>query len=130
MILRSIVLTPRKKLLLSLVIIAITGILSKMIHINTMPWINNSLGGSLYVVFFIFLVLFAFPGWRPLYVSFTVFALTSVLEITQILKYPFLEKIRATFIGHSLIGSTFNPLDFLWYLGGAIVALILIKLLF
>ncbi|MFZ5942018.1 MAG: DUF2809 domain-containing protein [Bacteroidota bacterium] len=122
--------TPaRIRLLLALVPVTAVGLMSKMVHIPHMAWIHNSLGGLLYVVFFILLLLLIFPSWKPLYAALTVFLFTSALEFAQLIHHPFLEAVRATRPGRALIGSTFNPADFTWYLAGAILGFLLVRLL-
>jgi uncharacterized membrane protein len=59
--------------------------------------------------------------------AFVVFMFTSVIEFTQLLDVHFLVFIRRSFIGRTLIGTTFSWQDFLYYFAGAVIGFSLIR---
>jgi hypothetical protein len=73
------------------------------------------------VVFFIFLASLVFPQTRAIKISLIVFIVTCALEFTQLIQTNFLNQLREYFIGHALIGSSFNLMDMPFYaVGGGI----------
>ena len=111
----------QKYILLILLILIPAGFLTKWQSFHHSPWISNSLGGVFYVIFFILVFKFINPKWKSFIISILVVLFTSSLEFTQLLKTPFLETIRSTFIGRTLIGNSFNVSDFLYYIIGGIL---------
>ncbi len=86
-------------------------------------WIGNYAGDIFYPMFWFFLVLFFWPQISPLKLASAVFLFSTAIEFTQLLSNPMLTKIRSTFIGRTLIGTGFAPLDILYYLIGCALAL-------
>jgi hypothetical protein len=84
-------------------------------------WVSDSVGGLLYVVFFVVLALAIRPRWSPAAVALTVLAITCTLEVLQRWHPAWLAPIRAHFLGHALLGSTFAWMDFPYYLAGALL---------
>ncbi|MBN2175710.1 MAG: DUF2809 domain-containing protein [Bacteroidales bacterium] len=113
----------RKRLiiLLSLIVITPIGFLSKFYEGPAQGWINNSIGGLLYEIFWCLVFGFILINVRPVKVAFWVFAVTSILEFLQLWHPPFLEYLRGNFIGRSILGSSFNLNDFPYYLAGSVV---------
>ncbi|MBN2349084.1 MAG: DUF2809 domain-containing protein [Bacteroidales bacterium] len=116
-------------LFISMLIIVPLGFFSKIYSGIADLWVHNSLGGVFYVLFWCLFVYFLFPGISFIKISIYVFIITSSIEFTQLIKTPLLNQIRSTFIGQSLIGTTFNSADFIYYFTGAFIAVIWIKLL-
>lgn len=75
----------------------------------------------LYVLFWIVVVTLVVPSLHPWTTACGVLLATCLLEITQLWKPPVLERVRQTFIGHALIGSTFEGWDLLHYGVGAVL---------
>jgi hypothetical protein len=83
-------------------------------------WVANSLGGVLYEVFWCLAVLALMPRLRAPTIAGGVVVVTAILEIAQLWHPPWLQAIRATFLGAALLGTTFVWSDFAYYLlGGA-----------
>jgi hypothetical protein len=113
--------SPRNIKLLTLALLIPLGLATKFYAGPGSQLVNNHLGGVLYVVFFIFLASLVFPKVRPLKISLIVFAVTCLLELTQMIQTTFLNQMREYFVVHALIGSSFNKMDLLYYLiGGGI----------
>ena len=85
-------------------------------------WVNDSAGGFLYVMFWVFVVLGLAPRLRSGPVSAAVLLATSALEILQLWHPAWLTAVRSTFLGHALLGSTFAASDFLYYAAGCLAA--------
>jgi hypothetical protein len=110
----------RMAAMISLALITPIGFAVKFYSGPAAPWVNNSLGGLFYELFWC-LVLFVFlPRLAPLKIAALVFGGTCMLELLQLWHPPFLETIRATFIGATLLGTTFAWSDFIYYLIGCV----------
>jgi hypothetical protein len=81
-------------------------------------WVNDYAGAILYEAFWIVLVAFIWPQASPAKVATGVFAATALLECLQLWQPPFLQAIRATWVGRTLLGTTFVWWDFLYYVLG------------
>jgi hypothetical protein len=92
-------------------------------------WVNHSLGGVIYVVFWILFFAFLFPRAKYWKVPAWVFVITSALETLQLWHPPFLQSIRATFLGHALLGNSFSWWDFLHYFLGTVLGLLYLNYL-
>lgn len=114
-------------LLLILLILIPVGFLTKWPSLHHPLWINNSLGGTFYVLFWILAFKFINPKWKLLYISILVVLITSALEFTQLLKTPFLETVRSTFIGRTLIRTSFNLSDFIYYAIGGFLGFVILR---
>ncbi len=112
-------------ILIELPIVTALGFISKLYKGIGHEWANNSLGGVFYVIFFILVFSLIVSKKKIWIISILVLLITSLLECLQLWKPPFLQLIRSTFIGASLLGTTFVPSDFIYYVIGAISGYIL-----
>ena len=113
----------------SLVVLVPIGFYSKLYDGPGHPWVNNSLGGILYVIFWCLFGYLVFPRARPRAIIVTVFIVTCILECLQPWQANFLEAIRSTFIGRTLIGTTFTWTDFPYYVIGCAISGFWIRIL-
>lgn len=90
-------------------------------------WVFNSLGGLLYVLFWCLLTGLIFPKTKPFKIVALVFILTSMIEFLQLWHPPFLQEIRKSFIGKTLLGNSFNANDFIYYLLGSLIGFLILK---
>jgi hypothetical protein len=97
------------------------GVATKLYSGPGAAWVNDSLGGVLYVVFWILLVTLLRPRWPPAPVALGVLLVTCALEVLQLWHPAWLAPVRASFIGHALLGNTFAWLDFPHYVAGALL---------
>jgi len=111
----------RGRYLVALAVVTPLGFLSKFYTGPGATWVADNAGGFLYVVFWIALVLALLPRLLGAAVAAGVLAATCALEFAQLWHPPLLERIRATFLGHALLGSTFAWSDFPYYFAGALV---------
>ena len=113
--------------LLSIFIITPLGFASKIYNGYGAKWLNNSFGGFLYEVFWclvISLILVKCKSWK---IAIFVFVSTSILEFLQLWHPIFLEIVRNSFIGRTIVGTTFVPSDFIYYIFGSFFGWILLK---
>lgn len=115
-------LAMRLRLLLVLAVVVPLGFATKFYAGPAQSWVHDHAGGFLYVVFWCLLALALRPELAPWLVGCVVFVITSLLEILQLWHPPLLEAVRATFLGHALIGSSFSWSDFPYYALGALLA--------
>jgi hypothetical protein len=106
--------------LVSLLVIVPLGFYTKFYTGLVAGWVNNSLSGVFYVIFWCLLVflLVPAPAWL---IATGVFVVTSLLEILQLSHHPVLEFIRGFFLGRVLIGTVFVWSDFVYYAFGCLL---------
>ncbi|MGB3401863.1 MAG: DUF2809 domain-containing protein [Microcoleaceae cyanobacterium] len=91
------------------------GIFSKYYQGLFQEWINNSFGGIPYIIAWTALILLIQPHFNPKKVAFWVLIVNVFIEFLQLWHPPFLQAIRATFLGRMLLGTTFVFSDFIYY---------------
>jgi hypothetical protein len=106
---------------ISLVIIIPLGFYSKFYIGPWATWVNDSLAGGFYVIFWILLVFLLFPKLNPVTVASWVFLITCGLEFLQLWHPPFLEYLRHFFLGQVILGTSFAWPDFSYYFFGSII---------
>lgn len=104
--------------LISLAVIVPIGFFSKFYHGPAAFWVNNSLSGVFYEIFWCLIGLIIFPKSRPLNIVIWVLSLTCFLEFLQLWHPPFLQILRNSFIGRTLLGTSFAWSDFPYYFIG------------
>ncbi len=122
--------SPKRIRLLTLVCLLLIiplGLASKFYRGWGETWVNNSLSGIFYVIFWCFVIFLIKPGFKPRNIAAGVFLVTAALEFLQLWQPPFLQGIRSTFIGVTILGNTFILSDFLYYLIGSILGWLLIR---
>lgn len=114
---------PRVYTLVSLAIIVPVGFGLKYYDGPYGPWVRNSLAGAAYEIFWCLALFFVWPrraAVNPIVIG--VLAVTCVLETLQLWHPAWLEAVRATFLGKALLGTTFQPTDFIYYVAGCGIA--------
>jgi hypothetical protein len=85
-------------------------------------WVNNYAAGVLYVIFWCLVAFFFSPRREHITrVAIGVFSVTSVLELLQLWHPAILHQVRASFLGRTLIGTTFAWWDFAHYAIGGVL---------
>ncbi len=107
----------------SLIIITPLGFLTKAYHGPAAHWVNDSLCGLFYVIFWCLVVFFFLPRTPPIKIALLVFFATDFIEILQLWHLPLLEYLRSYFLGRVVLGTTFAWSDFLYYALGAVLGL-------
>lgn len=115
--------------LASLLAVTPAGFYTKFYHGPGYYWVNNSLGGILYEIFWCLLVFFLLPRVKPFTIAAAVFIVTCVLECLQLWHPHFLGVVRANFMGSTLLGTTFVWSDFVYYIIGSFFGWIWMRLI-
>lgn len=119
----------KKWTFIAIAIIVPMGLYSKFYVGPASNWVNNSLGGVLYVSFWSLLFSVLLLGAKPWKIVSWVFLITCALEFLQLWHPSFLEAIRSNFIGVTLIGNSFSWSDIAHYVLGSLASLGLLKIL-
>ncbi|MFT6041502.1 MAG: hypothetical protein ACJAZ8_000736 [Planctomycetota bacterium] len=113
----------RSHYLLRLVIIVALGLGTMVYSGPGAEPVRQQLGGTFYVLAWIYLALCVRPDWSYLRVGLVVFALTCLVELSQLWHPAGLETVRGHWLGQLLLGSSFDWRDFLGYALGLLIAL-------
>ena len=105
--------------LLSLLIIIPVGFSSKFYKGPAALWVNDSLSGVFYEIFWCLLIFLFLPQALPEIIALSVLVLTCFLEFLQLWHPPFLEYLRSFFVGRTILGATFAWTDFSYYFLGS-----------
>jgi hypothetical protein len=104
--------------LLSLLAVMPLGFTAKFYAGPAATWVNNSLSGVLYEIFWCLLIFLFLPRARPQPIALFVLAATCLLEFLQLWHPPLLEAVRSYFLGRAVLGTTFTWWDFPYYFIG------------
>ena len=110
--------THRLVTVASLLIVVPLGFASKFYSGPGAWWLNDYAGGVMYEIFWCLVVSFICPRASAVLIAVCVFSATCFLEFLQLWHPRFLEVIRGTFMGRTLIGTSFSWWDFPHYLVG------------
>lgn len=102
----------------SLLIIVPIGFYSKFYTGPAATWVNNSLSGMFYEIFWCILVFLFLDKVKPWKIATFVLIITCFLEFLQLWRHPFLELLRRDFIGRTILGNYFAWSDFSYYFLG------------
>ena len=120
----------RRWIIFSLCIVTPLGFWSKSYTGPGFKWFNNYGGGVLYEVFWCLAVFFFVPSKKnALRIAAWVLIVTSLLEIMQLWRPEFLERIRETYLGAALLGTTFVWWDFPHYVLGCLIGFLLMRVI-
>ena len=118
----------RRKVFKYIIIITFLGLCSKLYSGYFEQWVNDSLGGVFYEIFWCLFLFFLIPLRKTISkISLIVFVFTCIIEFIQLWKHPYLEVIRGTFLGRTLIGTTFVVTDFIYYFLGSVTGWFVLK---
>jgi hypothetical protein len=106
---------------LSLVAVTVAGFYAKFYDGPGRVWVNDSLAGFFYVVFWCLLASLVFRRVGARRIAVVVLVVTSLLEVLQLWQPPFLVWLRSGFAGRALLGHTFAAWDFPYYVAGALI---------
>ncbi|NOX87892.1 MAG: DUF2809 domain-containing protein [Calditrichaeota bacterium] len=105
----------------SLFLITPLGFLTKAYNGAGAHWVNDSLGGVLYVIFWCLAVYWLFPSVSIKKIAWWVFTVTCLLEFAQLWHPPFLQTLRSYYLGKVILGTTFVWSDIPHYAVGALI---------
>jgi len=117
----------RLRVLLVLLVLVPAGLATKIYGGPGLPWVRGHLGGLLYVVFWILVLVAIRPSLPLARVGLAVFAVTCGIEVLQLWHPPLLEAARGTALGRTLLGNTFSAWDFPHYAAGAVLGVLLAR---
>ncbi|MBC8382726.1 MAG: DUF2809 domain-containing protein [Candidatus Cloacimonetes bacterium] len=115
--------------LIVLLIITPLGFFTKFYTGSGSAWVNNSLGGVFYEIFWCLLIFLIYTKLKPVLIATAVFLITCALEFTQLWKPEFLEILRENFLVRTVIGNSFAWSDFPYYLIGSLAGLALMEMI-
>ena len=118
----------RIALLISLSIILPLGYVVRF-YGSAPEWLNDSFGSIAYQILWIVLVALLFPQASPLWTAIGVCLASCFIEFLQLWHPPFLEAIRATFLGRLILGNTFTWSDFPSYFIGSFLGWVWMQVL-
>ena len=95
-----------KGAILSLLFIIPIGLYTKFYSGLSSDWINHSLGGVFYEIFWCTLFSAFFTNIHPIRISLFVLGFTCILEFLQLSDFSLLQFVRSYFIGRILIGTS------------------------
>jgi len=119
----------KKWTFLAIAVVVPLGLYSKIYDGPAATWVNNSLGGVLYVIFWSLLFSLLAARYKSWKIAGLVLLITCAIEFLQLWHPPFLESIRSTFLGVTLFGNSFSWLDIAYYFIGSLASLGLLKIL-
>ena len=108
-------------LLLSILITISLGLSTKFYTDPGQNWVNHYLGGVFYEIFFCLLLALFLSLTPPWKIAGGVFAVTVLLEFLQLYHPAWLTSLRSYWLGHLLLGSSYNVWDFPFYLLGCLI---------
>lgn len=103
---------------ISLLVIVPLGFYSKFYAGPGANWVNNSLGGVFYEIFWCLLLFLFLSTSKPWIIALSVLIVTCCLEFMQLWHPSFLEFLRRSFIGRTVLGNYFTWSDFPYYFLG------------
>lgn len=101
------------------------GLGTKFYHGPGRLWVMLYAGDIFYPMFWFFLGMLIFPRVHPLKMSIAVFLFSTAVEFTQLLNGTFLTWLRQSFIGRTLVGTSFVWMDIVYYAAGCVLAVVL-----
>lgn len=121
--------SKRKWAIISILFLIPVGFYTKFYSGPLSFWVNTSLGGVFYVMFWSLVIFLVRPTLTPLKISGLVLILTCGLEFLQLWHPKFLDSIRSYFIGRTLLGTTIAWIDFIHYFIGFLLSVCLLNYL-
>jgi hypothetical protein len=108
----------RNVLFWSLAVVLPAGFYTKFYRGPAAHWVNDSLDGVLYEIFWCLVWALLLPRAKLFRIALCVLIATCGLEFLQLWHPPFLEMLRSHFLGAAILGTTFDWLDFPHYIAG------------
>jgi hypothetical protein len=106
----------RRRIVACLLITVPAGFGLKLYQGPGQDWVNNYAAGVLYEIFWCLVLFFLWPRRRHIVrIALGVLVGTGLLEWIQLWHPWILEQVRASFLGRTLIGTTFSWWDFPHY---------------
>lgn len=88
-------------------------------------WCNLYGAAILYEILWVLVLRLLMPRLSPLACGAIVFVVTCALEFLQLWHLPALQAVRSTFLGAALLGSSFDAWDFVYYVIGSALGILI-----
>ncbi|MCB2219571.1 MAG: DUF2809 domain-containing protein [Bacteroidetes bacterium] len=118
----------RLLIILSLIVITPIGFMTKFYEGPAQSWVNDSMGGLFYEIFWCLVIAFIFSNVRPIKIAIWVFSVTCALEFLQLWHPYFLQVLRENFFVRTILGNSFNWFDFPYYFIGSVLGFLILHL--
>jgi len=115
----------RLQLAIAIALVVVTGLASRSFPFLFPVMLGKYPGDALWAMMILFGVAFLKPRIPPSRLSFLALTITYLVELSQIYQAPWINSIRATGVGHLVVGSNFDWLDLCAYAVGVIAGFIL-----
>ena len=109
----------QKWALILLLLITTIGFYTKFYSGPGASWVNDSLGGVFYEIFWCLIIFLFFHNTKSWKITVSVFITTCALEFLQLWHVSILEYLRSFFIGQTILGNSFSWFDFIYYFIGS-----------
>ena len=98
------------------------GLATHLLHRSHPTAAGDIAGDALWAMLVVWLVSAIAPATRFATRGSIAFAIAVAVECSQLYHSPGLDAVRATLLGHLILGSGFDPRDIVAYAGGVLVA--------
>jgi hypothetical protein len=109
-------------------LVLITALYTKQYRGEYEVLIHNHIGGILYVFFFTLLFSFLFPHVKWYYAVLIALGFTCILEVIQFFQIPFMVELTQHRVFAYILGQSYDPVDFIYYLIGGIFSVVFLKM--
>jgi hypothetical protein len=106
-----------------LVLVFITAMYTKEYRGEYQQLITAHIGGILYVLFGSLLFSLVWPSLKSWQAASLALGCTSLLEVIQYFRFPFLVDLTRSRVFLYLLGNSYNPMDFVYYFIGGVIGL-------
>lgn len=93
------------------------------------PSVRDIAGDALWAAMMFWWLSALLIGASRLWRGIIAFAVCALVELSQLVHTPWIDALRATTVGHLVLGSGFDPRDFVAYALGVAVAMLLARML-
>ncbi|MFC1453477.1 DUF2809 domain-containing protein [Verrucomicrobiota bacterium] len=112
--------SERLRLTLAMAVVVPAGLAVKFCVPGALGrWCSLYGAAILYEVLWVLVLRLIVPRLRPVTCGVIVFVVTCALEFLQLWHLPALDAVRRTFLGAALLGTSFDPWDFVYYVIGS-----------
>jgi glycopeptide antibiotics resistance protein len=109
-----------------LILVVPVGLVTKFYSGPAAVWVNDSLGGVFYEIFWCLLLFLFYHNSKVWKIAGSVFVVTCIIEFLQLWHPAFLDIMRRNFVGRTFLGTSFNWTDFIYYFLGSGIGFIII----
>jgi len=115
----------RLPIFITLFLLVPIGLGTKFYHGPGHLWVLLYAGDIFYPMFWFFLGMLLLPRVHPIKMSSAVFLFSTAVEFTQLSNAALLVWLRQSFLGRTLIGTSFVWMDIAYYFIGCVLAVLL-----